>query len=57
LFALTGYGDEGAAKRAEDAGFDCHLTKPVDAALLRRLLASVSTDHEQSPAGRASERS
>jgi signal transduction histidine kinase/ActR/RegA family two-component response regulator/sensor domain CHASE-containing protein len=40
LFALTGYGDEHAAKRAEEAGFDFHLTKPVDVALLRQLLAS-----------------
>jgi DNA-binding response OmpR family regulator len=40
LFALTGYGDENAAKRAEEAGFDFHLTKPVDVALLRQLLAA-----------------
>jgi signal transduction histidine kinase/ActR/RegA family two-component response regulator len=44
LFALTGYGDEHAAKRAEEAGFDFHLTKPVDVALLRQLLASVAQE-------------
>ena len=36
LFALTGYGQEGDRKRASEAGFDQHLTKPLD---LRRLLS------------------
>ena len=30
LFALTGYGTEADQKRALDAGFDMHLTKPLD---------------------------
>jgi PAS domain S-box-containing protein len=39
LFALTGYGQEEDQARAREAGFDLHLTKPVDPAALRRLLA------------------
>lgn len=31
LIALTGYGQEGDKERAAQAGFDLHLTKPVDA--------------------------
>ncbi|WP_151637428.1 hybrid sensor histidine kinase/response regulator [Noviherbaspirillum aerium] len=31
LIALTGYGQEGDKARAAEAGFDMHLTKPVDA--------------------------
>jgi CheY-like chemotaxis protein len=30
LIALTGYGMESDARRAMEAGFDRHLTKPVD---------------------------
>lgn len=30
LIALTGYGQGGDRSRAEDAGFDHHLVKPVD---------------------------
>src|SRR5262249_39764566 len=35
LVAITGYGEEGARQRSREAGFDAHLTKPVDAAALR----------------------
>jgi signal transduction histidine kinase len=38
LIALTGYGTEADRKRAAEAGFDAHLTKPVD---LDRLLALI----------------
>ncbi|MEC4720054.1 ATP-binding protein [Noviherbaspirillum sp. CPCC 100848] len=31
LIAVTGYGQEGDKDRAAEAGFDMHLTKPVDA--------------------------
>ena len=41
LFALSGYGDDEAARRADEAGFDCHLTKPINAATLSRLVARV----------------
>lgn len=30
VIALSGYGDEGTVSRSLDAGFDRHLTKPVD---------------------------
>ena len=42
LIALTGYGDENSARQARDAGFDLHLTKPLDAGALRRVLASLT---------------
>ena len=40
LIALTGYGDDEDRRRSHAAGFDLHLTKPVDPGLLRRLLAN-----------------
>ena len=39
LIALTGYGQEEDRRRALEAGFQVHLTKPVDPAHLVRLLA------------------
>jgi CheY-like chemotaxis protein len=39
LIALTGYGREEDRRRALEAGFDTHLTKPADLDDLRRLLA------------------
>jgi CheY-like chemotaxis protein len=38
LIALTGWGQEGDQRRAQRAGFDHHLTKPVDPVVLDRLL-------------------
>jgi CheY-like chemotaxis protein len=38
LVALTGWGQADDKKRAADAGFDEHLTKPVDPDLLGRLI-------------------
>ena len=38
LLALTGWGQEEDKRRAHDAGFDHHLTKPVDSAQLERVL-------------------
>ena len=40
LIALTGYGQEDDRRRALEAGFDAHLTKPADLDALRRLLAT-----------------
>lgn len=40
LVALTGYGDDDSVRRAHEAGFDHHLTKPVDPQELRDLLAA-----------------
>lgn len=41
LVALTGWGQESDKRRAIDAGFDCHLTKPAEPDELERLIASV----------------
>jgi CheY-like chemotaxis protein len=39
IVALTGYGQESDQQRARAAGFDHHLTKPVEPATLLALLA------------------
>jgi CheY-like chemotaxis protein len=39
LIALTGWGAESDVQQARAAGFDHHLTKPVDPAALNELLA------------------
>jgi two-component system, sensor histidine kinase len=38
LVALTGYSDPDDRRRAEEAGFDAHVVKPVDPEELTRLL-------------------
>jgi CheY-like chemotaxis protein len=38
--AFTGYGRDEDRRRTLGAGFDHHLTKPVDPAVLRELLRS-----------------
>lgn len=40
LIALTGWGQDKDKLRAREAGFDEHLTKPVDAELLQRLVVA-----------------
>ena len=40
LAAITGWGQEEDKRRAGEAGFNHHLTKPVDPAALEKLLAS-----------------
>jgi CheY-like chemotaxis protein len=42
LVALTGWGQEADRRRATDAGFDYHLTKPVAPSLLNDLLVEVA---------------
>jgi PAS domain S-box-containing protein len=39
LIALTGWGQDKDKQRAREAGFDEHLTKPVDGDVLQRLVA------------------
>jgi len=39
LIAVTGWGKDSDKLRAADAGFDFHLTKPVDVGELTRALA------------------
>ncbi|MFL6710023.1 MAG: response regulator [Massilia sp.] len=41
MLALTGYGQERDRQKALDAGFDRHLTKPVDLAELQRAIAGL----------------
>jgi two-component system, chemotaxis family, CheB/CheR fusion protein len=41
LIALTGWGQDEDRRRSEQAGFDAHLVKPVDDAVLGRLLADL----------------
>ncbi len=40
LVAMTGYGQDEDRRRAEEAGFDHHLVKPVDPDTLQELLAT-----------------
>jgi signal transduction histidine kinase len=40
LIAVTGYGQPGDRDRAERAGFDVHLTKPVELATIEQLLVA-----------------
>jgi CheY-like chemotaxis protein len=42
LVALTGFGQDEDRRRAEEAGFDAHMVKPVDFAALAKLLAASS---------------
>jgi signal transduction histidine kinase len=39
LIAVTGWGQEGDKRKAEEAGFDHHLTKPMDPERLERILS------------------
>jgi CheY-like chemotaxis protein len=41
LVAVTGYGNERDRKRAEDAGFHAHFTKPVDSGRLAERLCQL----------------
>jgi CheY-like chemotaxis protein len=40
LVALTGWGQEEDQRRAKDAGFDLHITKPAEPNVLEALIAS-----------------
>jgi CheY-like chemotaxis protein len=42
LIALTGWGQDEDKRRSLEAGFDHHLTKPVDPAALEKLLALIA---------------
>ena len=41
LVALTGWGQDGDKRRSQEAGFDFHLVKPIDASALEKLLGSL----------------
>jgi CheY-like chemotaxis protein len=40
VIALTGWGQPGDKRKTRAAGFDAHLTKPIEYAVLRKLLAT-----------------
>ena len=42
LVALTGWGQDEDQARARDAGFDYHLTKPADPAVVERMIADAA---------------
>lgn len=44
LIAVTGWGQESDREKSRQAGFDHHLVKPVDHAVLDRLLAQFASD-------------
>jgi CheY-like chemotaxis protein len=44
LIALTGYGQEQDRRRALDAGFDQHLTKPVEPEVISGLLGEIGAE-------------
>lgn len=45
LIAVTGWGQQEDKRRALEAGFTTHVTKPVDPNVLRELLRAVTTAH------------
>ena len=59
LVALTGWGSEEDKQKSKDAGFDFHLTKPIEVAAIQGILAGLSPAHggttggERSAAARA----
>jgi CheY-like chemotaxis protein len=44
IVALTGYGQPEDRRRAIEAGFDVHLTKPVESDRLETVLATLARD-------------
>ena len=46
IVALSGWGQDGDKRRAAEAGFDAHLTKPADPIVLERLLAEAGATDE-----------
>jgi CheY-like chemotaxis protein len=47
LIALTGWGQEEDRRRSKEAGFDHHLTKPIDFTVLQELLAANKLSHPE----------
>lgn len=47
IVAISGWGQDSDKRRAAEAGFDAHLTKPADPVVLEQLLAqAATTDHD-----------
>jgi signal transduction histidine kinase/ActR/RegA family two-component response regulator len=49
LIAVSGHGSDADQQRCREAGFDLHVTKPVDPTLLQELLAALPPRPEQPP--------
>ena len=49
VVALTGYGRDADRKRALEAGFNLHLTKPIDWATLTAALGKADMRRRQAP--------
>ncbi|RYF17304.1 MAG: PAS domain S-box protein [Comamonadaceae bacterium] len=49
MVAMTGYGNEEDKRRTRSAGFDAHLTKPVELEALVRLLNEARSRHGKAP--------
>jgi CheY-like chemotaxis protein len=49
LIALTGWGQEEDRRRSREAGFDHHMTKPVELTVLKKLLAESKQGRAPSP--------
>jgi CheY-like chemotaxis protein len=49
LVALTGFGQDEDRQRSSEAGFQVHLVKPLDPAVLRELLLRARTATEEPP--------
>jgi CheY-like chemotaxis protein/two-component sensor histidine kinase len=47
LIALTGWGQNEDRRRSNEAGFDHHLTKPIDFGVLRQLISTIKTSHPE----------
>lgn len=45
LVALTGWGTDDDKRKARDAGFDRHLTKPIDSRVLDQVVAEIESRH------------
>jgi len=46
LVAVTGWGQNEDKRKAHDAGFNCHMVKPVDPAVITALLPSLSSENQ-----------
>jgi PAS domain S-box-containing protein len=51
LLAITGYGQAEDRRRSLEAGFDMHLTKPIDVKKLQEMLNQASLRHSDKPSG------
>ena len=45
LIAVTGWGQDEDRIKAREAGFNCHMVKPIDPAVLTSTLAALVTEH------------